>query len=293
MALFVVNLWADARFGRQEEGFSEEPMLTAAMAAACVEGAHGSAGLPPDAYLGPRAAAALFKHVGAYGAAAGGLNSGRADAPEVTVRDVYLKPWRRAAQAGSRGVMPSHNTVLGAPAHGSPWLLSQVGAAGRPLRYPQPPRHATPAPAPSQVLRGEFNMTGAVFLSDTGDVQNLGAYRICSGDYECAARAINAGVDIEQPPGQTYLSLPQVRAPPLPSGTPPALPAPRPGRRGGPREPVDDRRRRRARPDAQVLRGALRRPPRQRVRCVRGRQRACAQGARAGAARRGISVGGI
>ena len=126
MALFVVNLWSDARFGRQEEGFSEEPTLTAALAAACTEGAHGMLQLPPDAYLPATAAAALFKHVGAYAAAAGGLNSGRADSPEVTVRDVYLKPWRRAAWAGARGVMPSHNTVLGVPAHGSAWLLSTV-----------------------------------------------------------------------------------------------------------------------------------------------------------------------
>jgi hypothetical protein len=29
------------------------------------------------------------------------------------------------------------------------------------------------------MLRGEFNMSSAIFLSDTGDVQSLGAYRIC------------------------------------------------------------------------------------------------------------------
>lgn len=51
MSLFVINLWADARFGRQEEGFSEEPTLTAAFAGAVVLGSHGSLGVPPDAYL--------------------------------------------------------------------------------------------------------------------------------------------------------------------------------------------------------------------------------------------------
>ena len=112
LATFVINLWADARFGRQEEGFSEEPALTAGLAAACVSGA--AAGAPPpgaETYLLPPAAPALFKHVGAYGAAAGGVNGGRADAPAATVLDVYLKPWRRAAAAGAIGVMPSHRTA--------------------------------------------------------------------------------------------------------------------------------------------------------------------------------------
>ena len=50
--------------------------------------------------------ATLFKHVGAYGVAAGGMNGGRADVTEHTVREQYLKPWRRAAASGARGVMP-------------------------------------------------------------------------------------------------------------------------------------------------------------------------------------------
>jgi beta-glucosidase len=188
----VINLWADARFGRQEEGFSEEPTLTSALAAAMVLGAQGSLSVPPDAYLEPPSPwtpdstppiATFFKHVGAYGAAAGGLNGARADAPELTVKDIYLRPWRRVAVSGARGAMPSHQTVLNVPAHASPWLLTSV-------------------------LRGEYNWSSAVFLSDTGDVAALAAFRICAGDAACAALALNAGVDVEQPPGSTFLSLP-------------------------------------------------------------------------------------
>eukprot|EP00666_Eupelagonemidae_sp_cell4sb_P016787 gene16787-22818_t len=50
---YVINLWADPRFGRQEEGFSEEPALTAAYAAATVNGSHGMLGLEADAYMPP------------------------------------------------------------------------------------------------------------------------------------------------------------------------------------------------------------------------------------------------
>lgn len=189
MAFYVIHMIADARFGRQEEGFSEEPVLTSAMAAAAVDGSHGALGLAPDAYLDNTTGtiAALFKHLGAYGAAAGGLNGGRADVPEHTVRDVYLRPWRRAAASGSRGLMPSHNSVLNVPAHGSPWLLRQR-------------------------IRGEFNQSLGLFVSDTGDVQALGAFRLCGTPAACAALAINAGVDIEQVPGSTYLDLPQAIA---------------------------------------------------------------------------------
>ena len=178
----VIHMVADARFGRQEEGFSEEPMLTGALAAASVEGAQGGYGLGRDAYILAPSAPALLKHVGAYGAPAGGLNAGRADASEHKVREYFLKPWRAAALAGSRGVMPSHNTVLGTPAHGSQWLLAQV-------------------------LRGEYNSSG-YFLSDTGDVGALRNFRLCDDDASCAALALTAGVDIEQPPGTTFLALP-------------------------------------------------------------------------------------
>ena len=184
LTTFVIHMVADARFGRQEEGFSEEPCLTAAMAAASALGSQGGFHASTD-YILPPSAPSLFKHLGAYGAPAGGLNGGRADAHEHTLRDVYLKPWRRAAAVGARGVMPAHNTLLGCPAHGSPWLLSTM-------------------------IRGEFNQSNALVLSDTGDVSGLARFRLCDGNdgATCAAAALTAGVDIEQPTGTTYLELP-------------------------------------------------------------------------------------
>ena len=185
LVTFVINLWGDARFGRQEEGLSEEPTLSAILGAALAAGAQGPPGAAPAGtfdYILPPYAPALFKHVGAYGGAAGGVNGGRADAPEHVVREKYLKPWRAVAAAGARGAMPSHNTVLGTPAHASVWLLS-----GR--------------------LRGEFKQSNALILSDTGDVLALSGFRLCADDAACAALALSAGVDIEQPPGTTYLSL--------------------------------------------------------------------------------------
>jgi len=181
---FVIHMVSDARFGRQMEGFSEEPVLTGALAVACVEGAQGGLGLPADGYILPPFAPTLFKHLGAYGAPQGGLNGMRADVTEYTLRDSFMRPWRAAAAAGSRGVMPSHNSVLNCPAHGNARLLKGM-------------------------VRGDCNQSLALILSDTGDVSALREFRLCTSDPTCAALALTAGVDIEQPPGTTYLSLPQ------------------------------------------------------------------------------------
>jgi beta-glucosidase len=182
LVTFVINLWADARFGRQEEGISEDPMLTSALGVALTIGAQGAEYRDAFDYILPPFAPTLLKHVGAYGAAAGGVNGNRADIPEHTVRDVYLKPWRAVANVGSRGVMPSHNTVLNTPAHSSQWLLTKV-------------------------LRQEYNQSNMLILSDTGDIEALRNFRLCTTDASCAVLALSAGVDIEQPPSQLYLSL--------------------------------------------------------------------------------------
>ena len=58
-------------------------------------------------------------------------------------------------------------------------------------------------------IRGEFNQSLSLIVSDTGDIAALQTYRICTDSASCAARALTAGVDIEQPPGTTYLSLPE------------------------------------------------------------------------------------
>ena len=181
---FVIHMVSDARFGRQEEGFSEDPMLTSAMAVASVEGGQGGFGIAPDDYIRFPYTPTLLKHLGAYGSPSGGLNGMRADVTEYTLRDSMMRPWRAAAAAGSRGVMPSHNSVLNCPAHANTHLLNDL-------------------------LRTDCNQSLALILSDTGDVSALRQFRLCDSDASCAALALTAGVDIEQPPGQTYLALPQ------------------------------------------------------------------------------------
>jgi len=79
----VINLFLDSRFGRQQEGFSQNPTLTYELGAAYTVGMQGGA-MPGD-YLGNLSTAALGKHFAAYGGAAGGLNGGAADVSNRTL----------------------------------------------------------------------------------------------------------------------------------------------------------------------------------------------------------------
>lgn len=69
-------MWADARFGRFQEGFSPDPTITAHMGVAVVLGLQGGAGSPDD-YLPSygTAVAATAKH---FAGKAGLLQRGRA-----------------------------------------------------------------------------------------------------------------------------------------------------------------------------------------------------------------------
>eukprot|EP01050_Picozoa_sp_SAG11_P026002 SAG11_NODE_6072_length_1394_cov_1.478764_1_plen_226_part_10 len=168
MEWYVMNMWSDARFGRLEEGFSEEPMLTSALVAATTDGSHGTlngTALGDSQYIDSDKVPAFWKHCCGYAAASGGLNGGPAQITEHTAREMYLKPWRRARLAGARGVMPSHQSLLNIPCHANGWLLN--GA-----------------------LRQEMDWPMAYMLSDTGDVAQLTSFRIATDSADAAAKAL-------------------------------------------------------------------------------------------------------
>jgi len=66
-----LNMYTDPRFGRLQEGFSEDPTLTSEMAVASVLGIQGGPG-SPTTYLDSNHTIALAKHWVAYGDSAGG-----------------------------------------------------------------------------------------------------------------------------------------------------------------------------------------------------------------------------
>jgi beta-glucosidase len=111
----VVNLLRDPRWGRNEEGYSEDPLLTARTAVAYCRGLRGD---HPVYWR----TAPLLKHFLAYNHETGRDTTSACVRPRVR-REYDLPPFRAPIEAGlAVGVMPSYNLVNGRPNHVSPEL---------------------------------------------------------------------------------------------------------------------------------------------------------------------------
>lgn len=110
----VVNIASDVRWGRVEETYGEDPYLSARMGRAFVR-AFESAGIVTTP-----------KHFVAN-VGEGGRDSYPIDHSERMLEETFFSPFREAVQeAGARSVMTAYNSVDGAPATQSRWLLTEV-----------------------------------------------------------------------------------------------------------------------------------------------------------------------
>ena len=111
----VVNPLRDPRWGRNEEGYSEDPRLTAATAIAYGRGLRGE----DPAYL---RTAPTLKHFLGYNNEDGRDTTSSALRPRV-LHEYELPAFRGPVEAGAAcGVMPAYNLVNGRPCHVSPYL---------------------------------------------------------------------------------------------------------------------------------------------------------------------------
>ena len=117
----VVNLLRDPRWGRNEEGYAEDPLLTARLATAYCAGLRGDH--PVFWQTAP-----LLKHFLAHN------NETARDTTSAMVRarllhEYELPPFRGPVQAGAAvGVMPAYSLVNGRPNHVSPLLNDAMRA---------------------------------------------------------------------------------------------------------------------------------------------------------------------
>ena len=118
----VVNPLRDPRWGRNEEGYSEDPWLTGVMAVAY---ARGLAGDTPDRLD----TAPTLKHFLAYNNETDRCTSSSHLPPRV-LHEYELPAFLPALRDGSAvAVMPSYNLVNGRPAHLSPLINEALRAA--------------------------------------------------------------------------------------------------------------------------------------------------------------------
>lgn len=161
----MVDIARDPRWGRCTESAGEDPYLGAAIARAYIRGYQGESLSAPDTV------AACVKHFAAYGAAEAGREYNTTDMSEIRLRESYLPPYKAAVEAGAATVMSAFNALNRVPATANPFLLKTI-------------------------LRGEWGFDGPV-VSDYTAVMELEHHGIALDGATAAAKALNAGVDVD------------------------------------------------------------------------------------------------
>ena len=168
----LFDLIRDARYGRVEECFAEDPYLVGQLGSAFVRGMQGEPSQTVKG-IGADHVMCTAKHFAAYSKPLAGVNLAPADIGERELRSMFLPPFKEAVQqANIYAVMPSYNEIDGIPAHSNAFLLQQV-------------------------LREEWGFKGYVF-SDYGGLSQLYSFHHVAKTAEDAAiLGMTAGVDLE------------------------------------------------------------------------------------------------
>jgi beta-glucosidase len=161
----MLDITRDPRWGRIAETLGEDPYLTSKLGAAMVRGFQG------DSLDAPDSIAACAKHYAGYGAAEGGRDYNTTWIPEIKLRNVFLRPFRAARDAGAATFMSAFNDLNGVPATANAFTLRTV-------------------------LRDEWKFDGFV-VSDWNSVGELIPQGLAGGDDEAAFKAVRGGVDME------------------------------------------------------------------------------------------------
>ncbi len=156
----VLCLGRDLRWGRIDETFGEDPTLVGKLGAAMIKG-----------YQKNGMIAACAKHYLGYGEATGGRDSYDSEFTERKAREVFLKPFKEAVEAGCMTFMTAYGSVDGTPLTTSHRYLTEI-------------------------LREELGFEGFV-VTDWKNLENLVFGQNVAEDFEEASiEAVLAGNDM-------------------------------------------------------------------------------------------------
>ncbi|MBK8034461.1 MAG: glycoside hydrolase family 3 C-terminal domain-containing protein [Chloroflexi bacterium] len=174
-----INIFRDPRWGRGQETYGEDPLLTAQLGIAFVKGLQGD---DPNHLK----VVATPKHFAVHS----GPESIRAEfdayPSERDLWETYLPAFEATVrEGGAASVMPAYNRLRGEPCCASPTLLQSI-------------------------LRDRWGFDGYV-VSDCGAVYNVWKFHKVAADAaEAAALSVNAGCDLEC--GSEYRALGEAHA---------------------------------------------------------------------------------
>lgn len=168
----VLDVSRDARYGRTEETYGEDPYLVAALGASYVSGLQGD-----DPSEG---VSATVKHYVGHGKPEAGRSRASTDIGPRELREQHLFPFEVAVRvAGVESVMNAYNDVDGIPCASSRELLTEI-------------------------LRDEWGFDGVV-VSDYFSIQELRVvHAAVETDQEAGVEALEAGLDVELPEEACY-----------------------------------------------------------------------------------------
>jgi beta-glucosidase len=163
----VINIARDARWGRVEETYGEDPYLTSRMGVAFCRA------------LEREGVISTPKHFAAN-VGDGGRDSNAVHFSERLLREIYFPAFKACVQeGGATSVMAAYNSLDGVPCSANKWLLTEV-------------------------LRKEWGFRGFV-VSDYGSVGHvLQLHRTAATEKDAAKQTIEAGLDVELPQRYIY-----------------------------------------------------------------------------------------
>ena len=164
----MVEVGHDPRWGRNVEGYGEDPFTNGVFAAAAV---HGYQGRRRAELRKPGRVVACLKHFVGYSASEGGRDYSYTEISARALREWYLPPFEAGVRAGARTLMSSFNCIDGTPAVANRETLTDI-------------------------LRGEWGFDGFV-VSDWGAVSQLRIQRYSSDPAVQTLAALAAGNDMD------------------------------------------------------------------------------------------------
>lgn len=168
----VLDVARDPRWGRVEETYGEDPVLTGTIGTAYVQGLQSD-----NLHHG---VAATAKHFLGYSMSEGGRNWGPVQMGPRELREVYAEPFAAVIRdAGLATIMNSYSSVDGLPCAGSPAILTGL-------------------------LRNELGFAGAVVADYASVLMLMDHHHVAATPGEAARLALLAGLDMELPVVDCY-----------------------------------------------------------------------------------------
>ena len=155
-----IDVLRDPRWGRVGETFGEDPLLVSNMGVNMIEGLQKNNDV-----------IACAKHYVAGSEPINGLNASPMDVSERTLREIFLKPFKKAVEAGVYSIMTAHNELNGVPCHMNKYIIEHI-------------------------LRNEYNFKGFI-VSDWMDIERIHTlHKVAKNLKEASFYSVEAGMDM-------------------------------------------------------------------------------------------------